>query len=238
MIKKPEQLIDEQVRTWSYRQSIMRRESPEEQPWPIITLSREFGAHGSALARRLSERTGFRVWDRELVYAVAQTSGEDVRMMETLDEHTQRTIEDAIQGIVTRSRYTNLNYLRTLIRVLRTIAAHGSSIVVGRGANYVCRPNEALRVRVVCPLAERVRRYAESERLDPSEARRHVEAMDADRADFVARSFRRDLKDPADYDLVLNSGTYGVDALADLVLEAYTARVGRNPAMHVEVARV
>ena len=226
MPKSIDQIIDEQVRRWS---TTTPRRPRREAHWPLITISREYGARGAALAAALAERTGFNVWDRELVHAIAEHTGGDAALLTTLDEHRRSMIEDAIGGMVLGRAHSNLPYLRALARIVRTIAAHGGALIVGRGANYIVRPQDALRVRVVCPLDDRVAGLARRLDLDADAARRRLVRMDAERADFVRYHFRRDVTDAADYDLVVNAGTFPLDALADLVLAAYEARVGRRP---------
>ncbi len=220
-----EQIINAQVQAWEEQQAVRDREDKQRTFWPIITISREFGARGAALARILAERTGFEIWDKDLIRAVAEERGGDVRMLQTLDEHRQKGIEDAVRGALT-GQHTNLKYVRSLMHVVHTVATHGSCIIVGRGANFICKPAQAFRVRIVCPLEQRVQGYADREGLDLREARKTIEKRDADRVDFIRRTFRKDLTAPSNYDLVLNSATYTLDQLADLVLVAYQTKTG------------
>lgn len=230
MPRSLDQMIGDQIRRW---ETPAPPASHPPGPGPVITISREFGARGAALAAELGRRTGFRVWDREIVQAVAEHTGGAVELLATLDEHRRRMIEDAIGGLLLGAPHSNLPYLRGLLRILRTIAAHGDAIIVGRGANYVIAPEQALRVRVVCPLADRVAGFAERQGISPAEARRTIVRMDAERADFVRFHFRQDLTTATDYDLTLNAGTLSLAAMRDLVLAAYAARTGRRLA-HAE----
>ena len=52
--------------------------------------------------------------------------------------------------------------------------------------------------------------------------------MDTNRAEFIRHHFKRDIGQPSDYDLVLNAGTCDLGQIADVVLAAYEAKVGRN----------
>ncbi len=230
MSKNLDQLITEQVRTWSLSQSTPQKGGRAPGAWPIITISREFGAQGAALATVLGRRTGFEVWDRDLLQAIAKETGGDAAILSSLDEHRRKTVEDAVHGFLQGSKHTNIQYFRALLRVIHTIALHGKSIIVGRGANYVGRAEKMLRVRIVCPLEVRIRRYAQRQEISEEAARRKIEAMDADRADFIRFQFKRDVSDAADYDIVLNAGVYTLDQMAGLVLDAYAAKMGKRPA--------
>ncbi|QXD16357.1 cytidylate kinase-like family protein [Rhodocaloribacter litoris] len=223
MARHLEQILEEQIRRWERENLAFARKKVR---YPVITISREFGARGAALARLLGDRTGFTVWDQELVKAIAEEAGADARLLASLDEHHREAIEDAINATLLGGSHTNVQYLRTLMRVVKTIAHHGRSIIVGRGANYILRSRDMLSVRVVCPFELRVKRYAEAQGLDEREARRRVEARDAERAEFVRHNFRRDVNNAADYDLVLNAGTFDLESLAGLVAHAYELKTG------------
>lgn len=237
MARTPEQIIQDQVRPWDHLRAWEARRERPRRHWPIVTLSRQFGAPITALADALARRTGFAVWDRELVQAIVEETGGDERILSALDEHRRAAIEDMVHAALQHGRHTNLAYLRSLMRVVHGIADQGAAVVVGRGASFICKPGTALHVRVVCPLEERVRHYAAQAGCDEQQARCVVEQEDAGRAEFVRYAFHRDVADPAHYDLTLNAGVYAPEALADLVLHAYAARFGACPPEPAPAAR-
>ena len=221
------QIVEEQVREWSQRDT--RRLGPHRKRWPLITVSREVGAGGGELGARLRDRLGFTLWDREVVQAIADESGADEKMMASLDEQRRKAVEDAMLGAVMGTRHTNVQYLRSLQRVVRTIAEHGSGIVIGRGANYICSPNAALKVRLVCPLEQRVSRLTEKTGMSRRDALALIERTEKKRTDFIRHNFHHDVADSVHYDLVLNSGVFELEKLVDMILSAYTVKFGRRP---------
>lgn len=221
------QVIERQFR----RREMMRNRqeaAPAPVPWPIITLSREFGARGEALGRLVAERTGFSFWDDELVHRVAEESGANTALLKSLDEHLRNAIEDSIEGALLGGSYMGSEYLRRLMKLIHTIAAQGSGVVVGRGAHYVVAPDRALSVRVVCPLEERIRGYAERHGIDERHARQRVEREDHARGAFIREYFSRDASNPSDYDLTVNTGSFSLERAAGLVLAAYEAKFQRS----------
>ena len=198
--------------------------------WPVITISREVGAGGGELGTVLRDRLGFTLWDRAVVQAIANESGTDEKMVASLDEQRRKAVEDAMLGAVMGTRHTNVQYLRSLQRVVRTIAEHGSGIIIGRGANYICSANAALKVRLVCPIEQRVARLAEIKGLSRRDATDLIERTEKKRTDFIRHNFHHGVADPEQYDVLLNSGTYSIDQIADLVLFAYNVKFGRRPA--------
>ncbi len=219
-----EQIIEEQVQAWARSR---QRRGRSERPYPIITISREFGAQGAALARLIGDRTGFSVWDQELVQAIADEAGGDDRLMRSLDEFHRNAIDDAVRGALMGTPHTNMQYLRALMRVVYTIAHHGNAIIVGRGANFIARPSSTLRVRVVRPLEERARYLSERKGISDREARRLIAETDAARSDFIRSNFRRNIADPVGYDLLLNMESFSLEKMAEFVAMAYEAKLGR-----------
>ena len=223
-----QQVVDRQCRRWEILQEHRaRQEKPAH--WPIITIEREFGARGEALGRLVAEISGFTLWDGELVHAVAEQSGANEAILRSLDEHRRSVIEESIQGALLGGRHMQSEYLRGLMKLLHTIAAHGGSVVVGRGAQYIVAAETALRVRVVSPLEARIRGYADRQGIEESRARLEVERFDAERSRFVRQFFSRDAAVASDYDLVLNTGAFTLDQAAEILLDAYQVRFGRRP---------
>ena len=87
-MSKIDQLISEQVLTWSKREELSEKSKEKPGDWPVISISREFGARGRSLARELKKRIGFNVWDNELLSAIAEEAGSDERFLSSLDEQT------------------------------------------------------------------------------------------------------------------------------------------------------
>jgi len=222
------QVVERQCRRWELlRESRLRAAVPVH--WPAITIAREFGARGEAVGAIVAERTGFSFWDGELVHAVAEISGANEKVLRSLDEQRRSGIEESIDGVLLGSQHMASEYLRRVMQLIKTISLHGSSVIVGRGAQYVLEPASALRVRVVSPFEDRVRGYAARQGIDEGQARTLVARSEAERRRFVRQFFSRDPSQAADYDLVVNTGTMSLEGAASVVLDAYEMKFGRRP---------
>lgn len=227
MAIKVSKRVDKQIKVWNHRNEKLLMQERGEIHYPAITISREFGAMGAALAIKLGELTTFEVWDKELLEAIAEDLDSDIKLLETLDERRQQDIEDAVSGFMSNIR-TNVNYIRSLIRVVRTIEEHGRCIIVGRGANYICEKENSFHIRVVSPFKTRVSTFTERNNLDKTEARKIIERKDNERAEFIKRYFYKDHSNPSDYDLIINSGEFTLEQMADLVIDAYEMKIGHK----------
>jgi cytidylate kinase len=226
-------IVEDRIKAWELEKLRNKKFITPNEHFPVITISREFGSRGAALAEWIGERTGFKVWDREILEAIADELGSNRKFIESLDENRREMIEDAILGFL-QNVNTNVNYLRTLIRVVKTIEEHGNAIIVGRGSNYICENPNSVNVRVVSPVKTRIIEYAERNGVTIEEALAEIERTNKERADFVMYNFKRDVNNASDYDIVLNSGTLTLDAMMNIVLEAYRNKTGMAP----EILRV
>ncbi|MCA9523752.1 MAG: cytidylate kinase-like family protein [Myxococcales bacterium] len=216
-------IVERQVKSWQkQRNSAKTTRALPAHFAQNITISRQFGAGGLALAQALGQRLGFSVWDNELVQAIAVETGASEKILRALDEHHRGGIEDAVQGMLLGSTYTRSAYLERMMKLITTIAAHGNNVIVGRGSQYVVA--EALHVRVVCPLDIRVTRYAEKTSLSTREALEEIKRNDADRQAFLRQHYNQDNSNPEHYGLVVNTGVFSIEELTDLIASVYTAK--------------
>lgn len=225
--RKAAQIIEEQISEWKHRHSKTSSRAPKKHNYPIITISREFGARGAVFASHLARKIGFKVWDKDLLQAITNEVGSGLKMVESVDERRRQTIEDAVSGYFYNIP-TNVTYLRSLIRVVNTIEEFGNSIIVGRGANYICKNPKALHIRIVSPLKTRVENYSKIENVSLVNAKKMIETKDSERRDFIHLNFHRDMNDASDYDLLINANSFNMDEMAEIVIESYKKKAGVN----------
>lgn len=218
-------IIEDQIRKWEKDSMVSTPRTPKGKPFPVITVSREYGALGAALAKQMGRHLGFNVWDKEIVQAIAEKLGSDKSLLESLDENRRETIDDMISGFLKNST-TNTGYFRTLKQVVKTLENHGNSLIVGRGANYICEDPGSFHLRLVSPLKVRTKQIAAKEDLSKTEARDVINKKDNERAQFVQYHFNKDVTNASDYDLVVNSSVYTLDEIMGIVIVGYEKKTG------------
>lgn len=204
------QMIEEQVRRWE----ILKKEKPAARIPPVITLSREPGSGGKHVARAVAEKLGLDYFHQELINAMAENADTSTRVVRTLDERGLSMLEDWVSAAISDRHLWPDEVSRMLMKVIGTIGRHGNAIIVGRGANFVLPPENRFRVRIIAPLELRVNRVAEAYGLSKEEAKRRVLRTESDRRAFVRKYFHSDIRDPNNYDMVLNTGTLSVESAA------------------------
>jgi len=221
-MRSMEQLIDQQVKRWTHGRR-ERGPAVEVAP-PSVTISREFGSRGAGVGQLVAGTLGLTYFDQGIVARLADAAGASTGPLAWLDERPRGPWSDFVDGILLGDRYTESEYLRHLIQVVREIDRQGGAVVVGRGAHCILGPQRALRVRIVAPREARIAGVADRRGLSEEEAADLVDRTDAERAEFLRHHYDRSLDDPATFDLVVNTGTMTVTQAADLVASAWCAR--------------
>jgi cytidylate kinase len=226
MPRSLEALVEEQAHRWQ----LVREQRPSDERGPVVTISRQPGAGGGEVVRRLAEELGLDVFDREIIRQIAESTHLSERVVSTLDEKARAWLSDWLEGLASRDFLSAAEYRYQLTRIVGAIAHHGGAIIVGHGAHLVLGEGEALRVKLVSPLDARVAAVMKRNAIGEREARRQVLAVEAGRRAFVMQHFHVDLDDPARFDLILNTvrlGAAGSVALVRAALEHGLAAASR-----------
>lgn len=198
----------------------------------IITISREYGSGGSEVARRVAEALDWRVVDNELIDRVAARAGLPAEEVARREERAPGFIERLALAL-TRSAPESFpapaekvpepeeaTLLRVTESVVAEIAAEGKVVVVGRAAPAVLRgQHDALHVRLVAPVAFRIRTAVERLGIDPKAAEKILQDTDGNRARYLSRNYGWDWNDPTIYHMVLNTAALGFDGATDVIVE-------------------
>lgn len=217
-----DELVERQVRRWEMHQ----RRAAVSPSVSCIALSRLPHSGASELAQAVARKLDYGFFGIEIVDRIARERGVDRALVSAVDERQRSAIERNVLDSIRRRRFTESEYMRSLVRILATLGEQGMAVVLGRGAPFVLGPEKALRVLVVASREHRVAKLAEREALSHDEAVRVLEREDERRRHFLAQ-FGVDPDDPALYDLVVNVGDLGLDAAQALVIDALTAVRGR-----------
>jgi len=222
-----EQLVEDQARRW-----ILPHALSAGQPSPlVITMSRQHGAGGSEVARRLCERRRLDLVDHDIIRDIAASAKVSERTIEELDEKDREVLTEWLLALAEPRHLDPMGYRYHLTHLVRAIARRGGALIVGRGAHLILTAQEALRVLVVAPLETRVATVRQREGLSSREARERIEHVEAEREAFLKRHFHADFDDSTLFDLVVNAGDLGIEGAVAAVEAALSRRLAvRTPA--------
>jgi CMP/dCMP kinase len=200
---------------------------------PLVTLSRQFGSGGSAVAARVAERLGWQLLDNTIVDAIAERIGVSADTVRALDERQPpllTRLADTLAlgasevlsptaGAAVLSQDERI--VETTRRVMEAAVAQGPVVVVGRGAQVVLHQHtDAIHVFCYAPRDALARRIAAREHLSLSDAERRVDEVNHQRAVSVRRLYGRSWGAPETYHLCLNTEWLGIEGAAEIIVRA------------------
>ncbi len=122
-------LMQARIYDWSHR-----KEKPQAQPGPVVTISREPGSGGESIAETLSAELQLHLYTWDIVEQIAKDEHVSTQVVSTLDEKARSEFEDWLADFQGTHNLSSYAYLHDLKRIIFTIASHGSALILGRGA--------------------------------------------------------------------------------------------------------
>ena len=203
---------------------------------PFVTLSRECGSGGSALARVLVEHLpqacppaegepAWTVFEQNIVQHMLTSQDLSPQLARFLPEDRLSEVKSSVGEIV--GLHPNLwDLVQRSNRFLRECAQRGRAILVGRGANFATAGiHGGIHIRLTAPLEHRERHMARVLACSDRQAAAHVRQVDAARRAYVRSVFDRDIADPLAYDLVINTARIPLDQAAGMVADILAKRL-------------
>ena len=194
--------------------------APDGRPGGMtVAVSRQVGARGGSVARRVGRALGWPVYDRDQLELLAADDTSLDLLRRELSPEQRRWSETLLARLGSRASLNDGAFPAPLSAMLAGLAARGGTVLVGRGAGWLLPRASTLHVHVVAPPEDRVAHMAEHLRLGHEAAGRHVAQRQQGRADFLAATLKHGPREE-DFDLVLNSATLHEDGTARTILLA------------------
>jgi CMP/dCMP kinase len=207
----------------------------------IVTLEREFGSGGGAIAAQLARQLGWKLWDQQLTCEIAkraQVAESAVALCdERVDGRLYRLAKAFWRGSYERALPLDPKHafdadcmMAMVGEIMGTIATEGNAVIVGRGAPFFLREREdTFRVFTYAQHEEKIRRLVAAGK-HPDEADDLVENVDKERKAFIKHYFnaewpRRDL-----YHLMINTAVGDENVIATIMNGMQMLESGRAEA--------
>ena len=181
-----------------------------ERKYPVITISREFGAGGHSIARVVSERLGIPYYDRDFAKQAAARSG-----------YSQEDIDREGENLSRSARLLDniLNIYQAQKELILQFAAEQDCIIIGRCSNLILRnagiPSLDIFLHADVNLrTEHIQKLGLNGKEDP---RKYLTKMDNLRETYFKTYTKHELGTYHDYDLCLDTGSLGYDNCIEII---------------------
>ena len=187
----------------------------------IITISREFGAGGAAVAKEVASRLGYEYYDKAIILRSAHESNMDVESVFKWDERVPKNFGFAQSLFDFYNKPLNERLFDAQKQIIRGIGEKGNCVIVGRNANSILRAfDNCLHVFIRADVRWRMEHMKE---LMPevSEAKilEEIRAIDKTRRKYCAFYTQTEFGQADYYDLCLSTSTLGIDTCVDLICQ-------------------
>ena len=197
----------------------------------IICVGRQLGSGGREVAKKISERLNIAYYDKEIITAAAKESGLDMSCFEKVDEMPSSSFLNCFGGgfefpfypVATgadNSCMSRNNLFQIQSETIINLAEKGSSIFVGRAADYILRDHpRMLSIFLTADLEDRINRVCALAQVDKSQAKQMISECDKKRADFYNYYTFREWGNAAGYDMCLNTSVLSIDQVVEDIVK-------------------
>lgn len=189
----------------------------------VITIAREYGSGGRYVARLVADKLGIKFYDKDFITKVAEETGLSESYIEENEQKRGALAALEQDGVTGLSGKDELFIKES--EIIKKIAKEGSCVIVGRCSDYVLKDDEnVVKVFIYSNDSDKIVRASKYYKIDLHKAEKEIKKIDKQRANHYRYYTGREWKDYTNYDICLNSDTYGVEKTADIICEIVKER--------------
>lgn len=198
----------------------------------VITIGREFGSGGREIARKVAEKLGVKMYDKELIALIAKNSGMSEDVLHEVDETAVNSFLYALSsgafagapiiGGTSNLPITDKAFINCS-QIIKELAEKESCVIVGRCAESILKDREnILTVFIHADLSQRINRICEHENISREDAATVIKRADKKRASYHNYYSETRWGARSAYDICINSRV-GTEVAADIIVKAANA---------------
>lgn len=214
----------------------------------VITISKEHGAGGKALAEAVARALGYELVDKALIAKVAQQARVGAEKVEKYDQEGYSSLAKYLDNLFLANptlytpgafdlpvsasgmvagmyeKYDFFNseqYLKLTQTAIESVHGKGNVVLVGRGGQVLLAGKPGcLHLRLAAPLEARIKRMTARLNVTEKEAQEIIHKRDKSRASYIKDYYGRDWNDASLYHLVINTALWSEPQVVALVQAA------------------
>ena len=194
----------------------------------VITIGRQFGSGGRAIAEKLAQKLGVPFYDKEIISLAAKESGLNPDVFNAVDETAANSLLYSLSmgmynfgsGISAMGDLPVNDKLYILQhKIIRKIAEEGSCVIVGRCADYILREREdCVKIFFYANMEFRKQESIKKHGIDPARAEHIINKTDKNRANYYSFYSGQKWGMAENYDLCIDSSKLDEDNIVDLII--------------------
>ena len=195
----------------------------------VITISREYGAGGHTIGKRVAQELGIEIYDKDIVRETVRASGFETEVVQEEEEDVSKasTFLKSLCSSSVHYRDPQEVIHEVQTAVILQFAKKGPCVILGRCADDMLRESDmdVLNVFIHADDLHRAVRISEMTGItNATELQKLMAKKDSSRRNYYEHYTHKKWGDSHNYDLTLDSGKLGVDLCVQMIVEA--ARAG------------
>ena len=184
----------------------------------IITISREYGSGGRYIGRLVADKLGIKFYDKDLVNKLSEKTGLSTEYIENNEQ--KRNVLDSLN----KGYYYNLTNSDELFveeaDLIKELANNESCVIIGRCSDFILKDNkDVINIFVYSTMDNKINRAVERYGLNKKLAEKEIKKIDKLRSNHYKHYTGKTWGNSENYDLCINSDTFGVEKAADMICE-------------------
>ncbi|MBE6825239.1 MAG: cytidylate kinase-like family protein [Ruminococcaceae bacterium] len=193
----------------------------------VITIGRQFGSGGRAIAQKLARKLSVPFYDKELISIAAKESGTDPDVFKDVDETATNSLLYSISmgmysfgngALAMGDLPVNDKLYLLQHQIIKELAEKESCVIVGRCADYILKDNpNCVNVFIHADIAYRKKRAVVVHNIEEKRAESIINKTDKTRANYYSFYTGQKWGQPQNYDLCIDSSKLTDDQVVDLI---------------------
>jgi cytidylate kinase len=201
---------------------------------PVITISRQFGAGGLTLGKKLGEMLNLTFIDNEVINLISQKARVSKDWVKGIEKEAGGKLHKFINHLIPRRLVDRILddqrgyideeiYIHLLDQIIRQLAEKDNCIILGRGGQYILKDHPGtIHILLIADKNDRISFMETHYNLEPSQANQVVHAEDKRRINLYRKFEKSDFDLPHHYHLTLNMSRLTLNAAADIISQFVT----------------
>ena len=183
----------------------------------LITISRQFASMGRTIARALSQELGIDFLDRDIVEETAKRMNLPISKISDSEESSRKRLF-SLEAFGLSPQPLEDEIFEVQRNIILDYANKQSGIIVGRCAESILRDYEnKLSVRLYASFEDRLDNCINKLQMEPKTAPKVIKKADESR-ELYRKRYCRDIDTAYAYhDIMINTGTFGVEGTVKLI---------------------
>jgi cytidylate kinase len=204
----------------------------------VITISRQFGAGGKTIGKKVSEALGYTFIDEDIIQIIAEKAKVSPGWVESVEKEAGGRLSRIVTKMVSRPLIDRVLkdekgyideqiYIDYLVVIIAQMAEDGNVLFLDRGSQYILNDfPEAFHILLINTFANRVKFMMNNYDLSQNKATSIVKSEEKRRMNLYRKIGKQDYDQPELYHLVINMARVDLEEAIQLILHLVQRKSG------------